>query len=79
MNYESHIYNEWDSDYLKFCKEAEKIMCERYDPYQLKFFLAIHLLGAVPFFQLNERYEMAKLFLKKGHSLFNELGIKYSK
>jgi len=79
MNYEAHIYNEWNPKYLEFCKEAEKIMYERYDEYQLKFFLAVHLLGAVPFFELNERYEMAKLFLEKGHSLFNELGIKYSK
>jgi len=79
MNYEAHIYNEWNPTYLEFCKEAEKIMYERYDPYQLKFFLAVHLLGAVPFFELNERYEMAKLFLEKGHSLFDELGIKYTK
>lgn len=79
LNYEAHIYNEWNSNYLNFCKEAEKLMYERYDKYQLKFFLAVHLLGAVPFFELNERYEMAKLFLEKGHSLFKELGIKYTK
>ena len=49
------------------------------DEYQLKFFLAVHLLGAVPFFELNERYELAGSFLKKGHELFDELEIKYTK
>ena len=60
-------------------KEAEKIMYEWYDEYLLKFYLAVHLLGAVPFFELNERYELAGTFLKKGHELFNELEIKYTK
>ena len=54
-------------------------MYEWCDEYQLKFFLAVHLLGAVPFFELNERYELAGSFLKKGHKLFDELEIKYSK
>ena len=79
MKYESHIYNERNRKYLKFCKEAENIMYEWYDEYQLKFFLAVHLLGAVPFFELNERYELAGMFLKKGHELFDELEIKYTK
>lgn len=79
MEYESHIYNNWNTNYTKFCKEAEKIMYEWYDPYLLKFYLAVHLLGAVPFFELNERYELAGLFLKKGHELFDELEIKYTK
>lgn len=79
MKYEAHIYNERNRKYLKFCKEAEVIMYEWYDEYQLKFFLAVHLLGAVPFFELNERYELAGMFLKKGHELFNELEIKYIK
>jgi hypothetical protein len=79
MKYEAHIYNERNSKYLKFCREAENIMYEWYDEYQLKFFLAVHLLGAVPFFELNERYELAGMFLKKGHELFDELEIKYSK
>jgi len=79
MKYEAHIYNERNRKYLKFCKEAENIMYEWYDEYQLKFFLAVHLLGAVPFFELNERYELAGMFLKKGHELFDELEIKYTK
>jgi hypothetical protein len=79
MNYESHIYNEHNKQYFKFCSEAEKLMYEWYDPYLLKFYLAIHLLGAVPFFELNERYELAQLFLNKGHMIFNELEIKYEK
>lgn len=79
MKYESHIYNERNRKYIKFCREAEKIMYEWYDEYQLKFFLAVHLLGAVPFFELNERYELAGMFLKKGHELFDELEIKYTK
>jgi hypothetical protein len=79
MKYESHIYNNWNINYTNFCKEAEKIMYEWYDPYLLKFYLAVHLLGAVPFFELNERYELAGLFLKKGHELFDELEIKYTK
>jgi hypothetical protein len=54
-------------------------MYEWYDPYLLKFYLAVHLLGAVPFFELNERYELAGTFLKKGHELFDELEIKYEK
>ena len=45
----------------------------------LNFYLAVHLLGAVPFFELNKRYELAKHFLKKGHELFDELEIKYKK
>jgi hypothetical protein len=79
MKYEAHIYNNWDSKYIKFCEHAEKIMHEWYDPYLLKFYLAVHLLGAVPFFELNERYELASSFLKKGHELFDELEIKYTK
>jgi hypothetical protein len=79
MKYESHIYNERNPKYLKFCREAEKIMYQWYDEYQLKFFLAVHLLGAVPFFELNERYELAGMFLKKGHRLFDELEINYTK
>jgi len=79
MEYEAHIYNNSDSKYSKFCKEAEKIMYEWYDEYLLKFYLAVHLLGAVPFFELNERYELAGSFLTKGHELFNELEIKYTK
>jgi hypothetical protein len=79
MKYESHIYNNKNTNYLNFCKEAEKLMYENYDEYQLKFFLAVHLLGAVPFFELNERYELAGMFLKKGHQLFDELEISYSK
>jgi hypothetical protein len=79
MKYESHIYNERNPKYLKFCREAEKIMYQWYDEYQLKFFLAVHLLGAVPFFELNERYELAGMFLKKGHQLFDELEINYTK
>ncbi len=79
MKYEAHIYNERNSKYHKFCREAENKMYEWYDEYQLKFFLAVHLLGAVPFFELNERYELAGMFLKKGHELFDELEIKYSK
>mgnify|MGYP001289468046 FL=1 len=79
MKYESHIYNNNNVNYLNFCKEAEKLMYENYDEYQLKFFLAVHLLGAVPFFELNERYELAGMFLKKGHELFDELEIRYSK
>lgn len=79
MNYEAHIYNEWNTSYLEFCKRAEEIMYERYDSAQLKFFLAVHLLGAVPFFELNKRYDMAKLFLQKGHLLIGELGIKYTR
>ena len=79
MEYESHIYNNHNKTYSKFCKEAEKVMYEWCDEYQLKFFLAVHLLGAVPFFELNERYELAGSFLKKGHELFDELEIKYSK
>lgn len=79
MEYESHIYNNKNSKYSKFCKEAEKIMYEWYDGYLLKFYLAVHLLGAVPFFELNERYELAGMFLKKGHELFDELEIKYTK
>jgi len=79
MEYEAHIYNNKNSKYSKFCKEAEKIMYEWYDEYLLKFYLAVHLLGAVPFFELNERYELAGMFLKKGHELFDELEIKYTK
>jgi len=79
MEYESHIYNNLNAKYSKFCREAEKIMYEWCDEYQLKFFLAVHLLGAVPFFELNERYELAGSFLKKGHELFDELEIKYTK
>ena len=79
MEYEAHIYNNKNIKYSKFCKEAEKIMYEWYDEYLLKFYLAVHLLGAVPFFKLNNRNELADLFLNKGHKLFNELGIKYSK
>jgi len=79
MKYESHIYNERNPNYINFCNEATKVMYEWYDEYQLKFFLAVHLLGAVPFFELNERYELAGIFLKKGHELFDELEIKYSK
>jgi hypothetical protein len=79
MEYETHIYNNQSTKYSRFCKEAEKIMYEWYDEYLLKFYLAVHLLGAVPFFELNERYELAGTFLKKGHELFNELEIKYSK
>jgi len=79
MKYEAHIYNNQNTKYSKFCKEAEKIMYEWYDEYLLKFYLAVHLLGAVPFFELNERYELAGTFLKKGHELFNELEIKYTK
>ena len=56
MEYESHIYNNPNKKYSKFCKEAEKVMYEWCDEYQLKFFLAVHLLGAVPFFELSERY-----------------------
>ena len=79
MKYEAHIYNNQNTKYSKFCKEAEKIMYEWYDEYLLKFYLAVHLLGAVPFFELNERYELAGTVLKKGHELFNELEIKYTK
>jgi hypothetical protein len=79
MKYEAHIYNNWNNQYIKFCNEAEKVMYEWYDPYLLKFYLAVHLLGAVPFFELNERYELAGTFLKKGHELFDELEIKYEK
>lgn len=79
MKYEAHIYNNWNDQYVKFCNEAEKIMYEWYDPYLLKFYLAVHLLGAVPFFELNERYELAGSFLKKGHEIFDELEIKYTK
>ncbi len=79
MKYEGHIYNNMDPNYVKFCDEAEKLMYEYHDEYLLKFYLAVHLLGAVPFFELNERYEMASTFLKKGHELFDELEIKYSK
>ena len=79
MKYESHIYNERNPKYINFCNEAEKVMYEWYDEYQLKFFLAVHLLGAVPFFEMNERYELASIFLKKGHEIFDELEIKYSK
>lgn len=79
MEYEAHIYNNQSSKYSKFCKEAEKIMYEWYDDHLLKFYLAVHLLGAVPFFELNERYELAGMFLKKGHELFDELEIKYTK
>ena len=57
-------------------KRLKKVMYEWCDEYQLKFFLAVHLLGAVPFFELNERYELAGSFLKKGHELFDELEIK---
>ena len=79
MEHESHIYNNPNKKYSTFCKGAEKIMYEWCDEYQLKFFLAVHLLGAVPFFELNERYELAGTFLKKGHELFDELEIKYTK
>lgn len=79
MEYESHIYNNPSKKYSKFCKGAEQIMYEWCDEYELKFFLAVHLLGAVPFFELNERYELAGSFLKKGHRLFDELGITYTK
>tara|TARA_R110000803_G_scaffold63179_1_gene123745 strand:- start:335 stop:1081 length:747 start_codon:yes stop_codon:yes gene_type:complete len=79
MEYESHIYNNPSKKYSKFCKGAEEIMYEWCDEYQLKFFLAVHLLGAVPFFELNERYELAGRFLTKGHELFDELEIKYTK
>jgi hypothetical protein len=79
MKYEAHIYNTATANYYNFCNEAEKIMYEWYDPYLLKFYLAVHLLGAVPFFELNERYELASAFLKKGHELFDELEIKYEK
>ncbi len=79
MKYEAHIYNNWNDKYIKFCEHAEQIMYEWYDPYLLKFYLAVHLLGAVPFFELNERYELASSFLKKGHELFDELEIKYTK
>ena len=79
MKYEAHIYNNWNDKYVKFCNEAEKVMYEWYDSYLLKFYLAVHLLGAVPFFELNERYELANFFLKKGHMLFDELEIKYEK
>jgi hypothetical protein len=79
MEYEAHIYNNHNTKYSKFCKEAEKIMYEWYDEHLLKFYLAVHLLGAVPFFELNERYELAGSFLAKGHELFNELEIKYTK
>lgn len=79
MNYEGHIYNEWNPKYLEFCKMAENIMYLRYDERQLKFFLAVHLLGAVPFFKMNDRNKLADLFLGKGHSLLNELNISYQK
>jgi hypothetical protein len=79
MKYESYIYNNRNDQYIKFCNEAEKVMYEWYDPPLLKFYLAVHLLGAVPFFELNERYELAYSFLKKGHELFDELEIKYTK
>jgi len=79
MEYEAHIYNNRNTKYSKFCKEAQNIMYEWYDEYLLKFYLAVHLLGAVPFFELNERYELAGMFLKKGHELFDELEIKYTK
>ncbi len=79
MKYEAHIYNDWNDKYVNFCEHAEKIMYEWYDPYLLKFYLAVHLLGAVPFFKLNKRNELANLFLEKGHNLFDELEIKYTK
>lgn len=79
MKYEAHIYNNWNPNYIKFCEESERIMYEWYDPYLLKFYLAVHLLGAVPFFELNERYELASSFLTKGHKLFDELEIRYEK
>lgn len=79
MGYEAHIYKTANTNYYNFCNEAEKIMYEQYDHYLLKFYLAVHLLGAVPFFKLNKRYKLASIFLKKGHQLFDELEIKYEK
>jgi hypothetical protein len=79
MKYESYIYNDWNSKYVKFCNSAEEIMRSRYDNNLLDFYLAVHLLGAVPFFIMNNRNELANIFLIKGHELFNKLGIKYSK
>lgn len=79
MKYEAHIYNKFDSNFLKFCETAESLMYELYDEYLLKFYLAVHLLGAVPFFELNKRFTLSKLFLEKGHSLFDELEIKHIK
>ena len=79
LEYESHIYNERNSNYIQFCKAASDLMYERYNKSLLNFYLAVHLLGAVPFFEMNSRVELAKLFLDRGHKLFDELGIKYKK
>lgn len=80
MYYELFINDEMDNlKYMEFCDRAKAIMYERYDQYQLEFFLAVHLLGAVPFFIKNERLELAKIFLNKGHQIFDNLNITYTK
>ena len=78
MKYEAHIYNNWHPNYIKFCNEAKQIMYKNYNNKLLDFYLAVHLLGAVPFFRLNKRYELADEFLTKGHQLFDKLEIKYT-
>lgn len=78
MYYELFINDDLDNiKYMEFCDSAKQIMYERYDKYQLDFFLAVHLLGAVPFFIKNGRNELAELFLNKGHQIFDELNITY--
>lgn len=79
MKYEAHIYNNWNDKYIKFCDEAERLMRFWYNSHMLNFYLAVHLLGAVPFLELNKRHELATLFLKKGHEIFDELEIKYER
>ena len=76
MKYESllHGVNYDLSIYDKFVE----IMFEELDHDHLYFYLAVHLLGAVPFFRKNNR-SYTDLFLEKGLEIFDMLGIKYEK
>lgn len=77
MNYESLIIGEVNTKYFDFCSSAIEIMLSRYNEKYLKFYLAVHLLGAVPFLINNNRHEIANSFLNRGHQIFEEIGISY--
>lgn len=77
MKYEMLLSGKHSNKYDNFCNAAKNLMYERYDRYQLDFFLAVHLLGAVPFLKDNNRLCLADLFLEKGHEIFKQLDIKY--
>ena len=70
---------EMDYEYLlsgsaKYPSEYKNAIYDRYDRDELRFFLAVHLLRAVPYFKKNNR-SYTDLFYDTGLKIMSELGI----